>query len=59
MVVHSLLAIVLGSNFVVAIADNVPRYDVKAGCLGAAKQMGGEWGPKLPFSRWRRERQDA
>ena len=23
----------LSSNFVVAIADNVPRYDVKAGCL--------------------------
>jgi hypothetical protein len=45
MVVHSLLAIVLGSNFVVAIADNVPRYDVKAGCLGAAKQMEGRVGP--------------
>ena len=47
MVVHSLLAIVLGSNFVVAIADNVPRYDVKAGCLGLLNNWRGEWGPIL------------
>ena len=44
MVVHSLLAIVLSSNFVVAIAENVPRYDVEPGCQGAAKQMEGRLG---------------
>lgn len=44
MVVHSLFAIVLSSNFVVAIADNVPRYDVAPGCLGAAKQLEGRLG---------------
>jgi len=45
MVVHALLAIVLSSNFVVAIANDVPRYDVEPGCLGAAKQMEGRLGP--------------
>ena len=45
MVVHSLFAIVLSSNFVVAIADNVPRYDVEPSCLGAAKQLEGRLGP--------------
>jgi hypothetical protein len=45
MVVDSLFAIVLSSNFVVAIADKVPRYDVAASCLGAAKQMEGRVGP--------------
>ena len=45
MVIDSLFAIVLSSNFVVAIADNVPRYGVEAGCVGAAKQMEGRLGP--------------
>ena len=45
MVVHALLAIVLSSNFIVAIADDVPRYDVQPGCLGAAKQLEGRVGP--------------
>ena len=45
MVVDSLFAIILSSNFVVVIADNVPRYDVGASCLGAAKQLEGMLGP--------------
>ena len=39
MIVGSLLAIVLSSNFVVAIADAVPRYDVNASCSGLAKSV--------------------
>ena len=45
MVIDSLFAIILSSNFVVVIADNVPRYDVGASCLGAAKQLDGRVGP--------------
>ena len=44
MVIASLFAIILSSNFVFAIADNVPRYDVAAGCLGSAKQLQGRVG---------------
>ena len=39
MIVGSLLAIVLSSNFVVAIVDAVPRYDVNASCSGLAKSV--------------------
>ena len=45
MVIDSLFAIVLSSNFVVAIADNVPRYNVETSCLGAAKQLEARIGP--------------
>ena len=45
MVIDSLFALVLSSNFIVAIADEVPRYDVEPGCLGAAKQLEGRVGP--------------
>ena len=44
MVNPSLFAIILSSNFVFAIADNVPRYDVEASCLGSAKQLQGRVG---------------
>ena len=45
MVFDSFFAIILSSSFVVAIADDVPRYSVQAGCLGAAEQMEGRLGP--------------
>ena len=45
MVIDSLFAIVLSSNFVVTIADNVPRYNVEASCLGAARQLETRIGP--------------
>jgi hypothetical protein len=45
MIIDSLLAIIVSSNFVVAITDSVPRYDVAASCLGAAQQFEGRIGP--------------
>lgn len=45
MIIDLLSAIVMSSNLVVAIADNVPRYDVEAGCMGAAKQLEERIGP--------------
>ena len=45
MIIDSLFAIVLSSNFAVTIADSVPTYNVKASCLGAAEQMEGRIGP--------------
>ena len=44
MIIDSLFAIVLSSNVAVAVADSVPRYDVKASCVGAAKQLEGRVG---------------
>jgi hypothetical protein len=44
MIIDSLFAIVVSSNFVVAITDSVPRYDVAASCRGAAQQLDGRIG---------------
>ena len=59
MVVDFLFAIILSSNFVVVIADNVPRYDVGASCLGAAKQLDGRVGLIRRQCRCRSEQQGA